>query len=60
MLTPIRYADAERDCSNALERQQDSIKALYRRALARRGLDDLVGAESGKALHKLPLLGIVS
>lgn len=42
-----RYADAERDCTSALDRQKDNIKALYRRALARRGLDNLVGAESG-------------
>lgn len=47
-----RWKDAERDCTTALElaAQQPSVKALYRRALARKALDDLDGAMQGR-LH---------
>lgn len=33
-----RWQDAERDCTTALELQKSNIKALYRRALARKGM----------------------
>lgn len=43
-----RYADAERDCTIALEKQKGNIKALYRRALARKGMEKFDEAIAGE------------
>ena len=44
-----RWRDAERDCTTALSlaKGQSSVKALYRRSLARKALDDIDGALEG-------------
>lgn len=44
----LRYADAERDCSHALSIQGGNVKALYRRALARKGLEQYERAIAGE------------
>jgi hypothetical protein len=51
-LTPNRYKDAERDCSTAisLAKGDVNVKALYRRAIARKSLDHLEGAIEGELI----------
>jgi hypothetical protein len=47
LVAELRYEDAERDCNAALERQAEHIKALYRRALSRKGLEKYMAALEG-------------
>jgi hypothetical protein len=47
-----RYQDAERDCTTALSFSPRNVKALYRRALSRRGMgrvDEALVGESTTA-----------
>jgi len=46
----IRWKDAERDCTSAITLPEGgrNVKALYRRALARKALMDVAGALEGK------------
>ena len=46
-VTSTRYKDAEKDCTIALELAAGTIKALYRRALARKGLGRIQDATTG-------------
>lgn len=43
-----RFEDAERDCNAAVARQPGHLKALYRRALARKGLENYTAALDGE------------
>ena len=45
--TDLRYSDAERDCSAALSLQDGHLKALYRRAIARKALEQYTAAVEG-------------
>jgi hypothetical protein len=47
----IRWKDAERDCSSAINllKGDTNVKALYRRALARKALLDVGGALEGES-----------
>jgi hypothetical protein len=42
-----RYEDAERDCTSALRIAEGHVKALYRRAMARKGLERYAEALQG-------------
>ena len=47
-LLTTRYEDVERDCTAALRLDEQNLKALYRRALARRGMRRVDEAKRGE------------
>lgn len=50
LLTPRRYADADRDCSKSIALDDKNPKAWFRRGVARRGLGQWKHAREGQFL----------